>query len=901
MSQYVSPFIRMLAPRFSFENWTSGLSLYRSEAVTFLKTADDVVYGRVREAIGNSYEVRLRLQKSGRLIQWMECDCPANRRKSEWCCHLAAFCISLDQEQIAILQRYDSNFFQTDLNDVLFIHEERALALQKPSVSRSAFQADAVFSQEGMQILKVDLAKEHPWVKVEVILPGNKQVVYQFHLDDAFRLFARADLHSLFSSELRKKKNNNEFARRAFFISQGKDAQLIIDKVVQVGDQMVEVTKIPLPCLGTLGIFLEKEGYLNFRDDLEPIKAQEWFSYVPQVILNIERSAHLVETGFQFFKDIAPVFLSKEVESLVIETTLLDSQVIFEEDKDGTYSLSSESGLLDIVRARQEGRHFLKTQKGYLKLSKEFDWLKSKVSKSGKVVLTRAELIKFHEMFKESFQIEDKTHSFKKLSIGLGTKKDIQIVETPHYESLKLRPYQDEGVRWLWWLYQNSLGGILADEMGLGKTHQAIGLMDLISSSEPHCHILVICPTSVLDHWAEKVKEYLSIPCFLYYGQKRAAHLQDLKDQFVVITTYGILLRDMEIFRAIRWNLLILDEAQLVKNQTTRTYKAAFRVPSRMKLCLTGTPLENNLLELKNLFDVVLPGYLGSQSEFRNHYLKNPDPLRELEFRKLIYPFQLRRKKEDVMRDLPVKVEDIRFCRLNELQKKLYKEAIQLRGQPLIDELARDANPIPYIHIFSLISLLKQICDDPGLIDAKYDHMGSGKLELFDELLEECLASGHKVVVFSQYAKMIDRLAKRLKLKEIGYVTLTGQSLERGKIIKSFQNDPAIQVFLGSLLAGGTGINLTGASVVIHFDRWWNSAKEDQATDRVHRIGQKKNVQVYKFVTKGTLEERIHFIIQSKRQIFDKFIETGAEAIQGLTREEILSLLNPSLDEAEED
>jgi SNF2 family DNA or RNA helicase len=201
---------------------------------------------------------------------------------------------------------------------------------------------------------------------------------------------------------------------------------------------------------------------------------------------------------------------------------------------------------------------------------------------------------------------------------------------------------------------------------------------------------------------------------------------------------------------------------------------------------------------------------------------------------------------------------------------------------------------VPYIHIFSLISLLKQICNDPGLIDPQYDNVGSGKLALFDELLAEALESNQKVVVFSQYAKMVHRLSERLSKKEIKHVVLTGQSLKRGGIIKEFQENPNVQVFLGSLLAGGTGIDLTAANVVIHFDRWWNAAKEDQATGRIHRIGQIRNVQVYKLVTKGTLEERIDEIIAKKKILFERFVEQDEQIFKNLSREDLLKLLEIS-------
>lgn len=273
---------------------------------------------------------------------------------------------------------------------------------------------------------------------------------------------------------------------------------------------------------------------------------------------------------------------------------------------------------------------------------------------------------------------------------------------------------------------------------------------------------------------------------------------------------------------------------------------------------------------------------------------KKLNPLADLELQRLIHPFKLRRNKREVLTELPDKVEDIRHCNLNKRQVELYNEALALRGRELVEALESEEGPIPYVHIFSVISFLKQICNDPAMLDARYEGIGSGKLALLDEILSEALASEQKVVVFSQYAKMINRLSERLSQRGIGHVVLTGQSTNRGQIVRQFQEDPQIRVFLGSLLAGGTGIDLTAANVVIHFDRWWNAAKENQATDRIHRIGQQKNVQVYKLVTKGTLEERIDDIINRKKLIFERFVEEDAEIFKNLSREDLLKLLAPA-------
>jgi SNF2 family DNA or RNA helicase len=259
----------------------------------------------------------------------------------------------------------------------------------------------------------------------------------------------------------------------------------------------------------------------------------------------------------------------------------------------------------------------------------------------------------------------------------------------------------------------------------------------------------------------------------------------------------------------------------------------------------------------------------------------------------LIYPFKLRRTKENVLPDLPAKVEDIRHCALSEEQVKMYRDIIALKAQPLVEALKDEQAQVPYLHVFATLTLLKQICNHPALIkeDKNYKKYESGKFELFKELLQEAFDSNHKVVVFSQYVSMIQIIDEYLTDIGVQHVVLTGQSRNRGDIIKKFQEDPNTKVFCGSLLAGGIGIDLTAASLVIHYDRWWNASKENQATDRVHRIGQQKNVQVLKLVTRGTLEEKIDKLIRAKAELFDKFVDQDEDIFKALSRHDLIELL----------
>jgi SNF2 family DNA or RNA helicase len=271
---------------------------------------------------------------------------------------------------------------------------------------------------------------------------------------------------------------------------------------------------------------------------------------------------------------------------------------------------------------------------------------------------------------------------------------------------------------------------------------------------------------------------------------------------------------------------------------------------------------------------------------------KSGEPETELALQKLIHPFKMRRNKANVLHDLPEKVEDIRHCTLSNDQVKIYREVLELKARPILETLKDENAAVPYLHVFAVLTLLKQVCNHPLLVHpGKLDQYESGKFEVLKEILTEALDSGHKVVIYSQYVEMIRLISQYLEQQSIGHAILTGQTKNRGKVIETFQTDPNCKIFVGSLLAGGIGIDLTAASVVVHYDRWWNASKENQATDRVYRIGQNKNVQVLKLVTRGTLEEKIDALINTKKELFEKFMDRDEEIFKTLTRSQLIDLL----------
>jgi SNF2 family DNA or RNA helicase len=468
--------------------------------------------------------------------------------------------------------------------------------------------------------------------------------------------------------------------------------------------------------------------------------------------------------------------------------------------------------------------------------------------------------------------------------------------DPPGYKGA-LRPYQRTGYDWLWFLHANGFHGVLADEMGLGKTHMTMALLLAAAREDAERPSLIVCPTSVIDHWEDKVREFApSLAPLRYHGFTRAGIARDGLAP-VVLTSFAILAREVERFRAIDWNYVVLDEAQKIKNPSTQSAKAAKSLSARHRLALTGTPIENRLAELWSIFDFLLPGYLGTARSFRQEFelpiTKYGDRGREAVLKRVIHPFKLRRLKADVLKELPPKVEDLRHCRLSPAQAAIYRELVTREGQQLANEIRQGAEPIPYIHVFALLSRLKQLCDHPALVvkGAKGRKMASGKFDLFTELMEEALDAGEKVVVFTQYLGMIDLIGAWLDQQNVDWVELRGATRNRRAVVSRFQTDPACRVFVSSLMAGGLGIDLTAASVVIHYDRWWNAARENQATDRVHRIGQSRGVQVFKLVTRGTLEDKIDQMIREKASLLDSIVEEDAATLKALTREELVDLL----------
>lgn len=483
--------------------------------------------------------------------------------------------------------------------------------------------------------------------------------------------------------------------------------------------------------------------------------------------------------------------------------------------------------------------------------------------------------------------------------------RDIKTAEDSDYEvpaELKsiLRSYQKHGFRWLKTMDKCGFGGILADDMGLGKTLQIITLL----LCEKRCGgaendfgplALIVCPASLVYNWESEIEHFApSLMSIIITGTaaERKERLENAPKGSVIITSYDLLKRDEELYKDLKFRYQIIDEAQYIKNSSTQSARSVKSIDAVTKFALTGTPVENRLSELWSIFDYLMPGFLFSYGRFKTELeapaLKDGDRAKLERIKNMVSPFILRRIKSDVLKELPEKVENIFMCRLEGEQKLAYGAGVKELKDSLEKSGMRGEGAIK---ILAMLTRLRQLCCDPHLCYENYGG-GSAKLESAVTLIKNAIEGGHKVLLFSQFTSMLEIIAKRLEGEEIPFYILTGTTSkeERISLVNSFQTD-SVPVFLISLKAGGTGLNLTAADVVIHFDPWWNVAAQNQATDRTHRIGQKKAVTVYKLIAKNTIEEKILKLQESKKNLADAVITGENISLAKMSEEELISLL----------
>jgi SNF2 family DNA or RNA helicase len=919
----------------SEDEWLEGLDLYQAGKVVKTDQYESLITAQIKNHQEVKVEVRMKINPDGKQIQWIECTCRRNRVQSAYCEHMGALMIHLDREGSKLIAKLDP---VAPLKPPLNIGRKRATPAEKAkaedTTKKGVGAAQTILDHLDTSIHSVGLLAKGPMIRVRLEIKEGQITHYDLDLDASAKfLKSHAKLKKLSPEVSALKVFSNEALLGTLVYEAGKE-EIVAERVIAIDAisdapeskhskvdkcrifskssperkkaknyQFIDITYAK-KFFGKEYLFLPERGYfpLNKKD-----VSTDWYELPKKKVFLNDEAAQLIESNYAPFLDSGPIFLSESlVEPRIIHDPKL-MQIQIQGEQDGWFHLNPEYGdgktnvsmIAMILKYRKDKRNFHKDGDTWIKIPeivKQFPWeldeseSKLKVNSLGLLRL-KAALGDFDQFVGSKFllnKVREKTEFKEEMEIpSLSDSK------------LSLRPYQEMGLRWLWWLYQNQLHGLLADEMGLGKTHQAMGLMTCIQTAKKETRFLVVCPKTVIEHWEDKIVNFCpNLKVHKHHGPKRDQRLSGLgKDYNIVITSYGILLRDINFFSKVEWDAVFLDEAHFVKNNDTATHNAVCRVNAKVRVCLSGTPLENRLEELKSIFDFLIPGYLGSDDYFKKNFMtpiiENNFVENELALQKLIHPFKMRRTKALVLTDLPEKVEDIRHCTLSDEQVKMYREIVDLKAAPLVQKLQDENAPVSYLHVFATLTLLKQVCNHPALVtkDQDFAKHESGKFELLKELLTEAIDSGHKIVIYSQYVEMVHIIERYLKSINVGHVILTGQSRKRGEIISKFQTDESIKVFVGSLLAGGIGIDLTAASVVIHYDRWWNASKENQATDRVHRIGQNKNVQVFKLVTKGTLEEKIDAMIRRKQALFERFLDHDEELFKNLTRQEMIELL----------
>ena len=495
------------------------------------------------------------------------------------------------------------------------------------------------------------------------------------------------------------------------------------------------------------------------------------------------------------------------------------------------------------------------------------------------------------------FSITPKLQEIQKQMLG---EIPYEALEMPVAIQASLRNYQIEGIHWLDRLRNMHLNGILADDMGLGKTLQAITALTRYKAEHPDLRSIVVCPTSLVFNWKEEFSKFN--PQFKVLAvdgnpNQRKKLLSEIEQYDVVITSYTLLQKDIEFYKTIPFGYAILDEAQHIKNRGTRNAQSVKTIQAAHRLILTGTPIENSLDELWSLFDFLMPGLLSSYDRFVEKYIRSPSSLpqsgKNLEnLRRKVAPFILRRMKKDVLADLPPISEIVYHCHLSEVQQDLYRSYAASAREELSQLVKKEGFDRVQIHVLATLTRLKQICCHPAIFAKDQAEAGdSSKYDMLLELLQTLMEGRHKTVIFSQYTRMLNIMREDLQKQGIRFEYLDGSSKNRLSIVKKFNEDQNIPIFLVSLKAGGSGLNLVGADTVIHYDMWWNPAVENQATDRVHRLGQKQSVSSYKLITLNTIEEKILELHNRKKGLVREVVSRDEDMMAKLTWEEVLELL----------
>ncbi len=632
---------------------------------------------------------------------------------------------------------------------------------------------------------------------------------------------------------------------------------------------------------------------------------------------DIDLIGDFLQKGIYEISDEFEVFTSKKIkETNIVKQT--QNSVTFSIGKDNILSYNfnldgiNQNELTDVLTSLKSKKHYHRLKSGNIldltadtnlqKLSEitdELDLTKKEIT-NGEGVIPKYRALYLDSLKHNYSTLINTSDSFNNLINNFKTYKNSEI-KLAKKDLNVLRDYQLTGVKWLYNIYKSGFGGILADEMGLGKSIQLIYLTKLIIKEKTNAKILIVAPTSLIYNWQKEFDKFgpeLNYKVFAENKTQRLNDLDNLENINILITSYGLVRNDIEKYREISFELVAIDEAQNIKNPNAGITKAVKELSASVKFALTGTPIENSLLELWSIFDFIMPGYLASKDKFQSIYNVKDIDGESNQFKRLntqISYFILRRKKKDVVKDLPDKLENNIYIDLGKTQKKVYAAEVQKTKKEL-DELIKEVGwKKARFKILQLLTKLREICIDPSIIFDNYKGE-SAKIEELLKIVSETKANGHKMLIFTTYKKALDLIIPKLNNLGISsyYIDGSVSSKKRMELVDKFNSDDT-DVFIITLKAGGTGLNLTSATVVIHLDLWWNPQAENQATDRAHRIGQKNTVEVIRLITKGTIEERILELQNKKRKLAELLIDNDSHSensFSKLTEDDIKMLLS---------
>jgi len=746
--------------------------------------------------------------------------------------------------------------------------------------SKAQIRSLKIFYKYFEEFKRLEFKKEKALDMFNTVMPKLENMSSNIKIDEKIDNLVKNDLKAEFFLDIRKK-------------------QVVLDVNLKYGEEIlkyfsnvIDKNKIIIRDTNKEEQILETLTNLNFsyENNIFVFNAQEYDLY----LFFMDKYKELELLGDVFYSD-------RFKERRVYVTPKIEANIKDKEDNflDFTFKIDDISpkeykNILDAFKSKR--KYYKLKNDSFINLEGEeindllglIDNITSS-NKDGSIKLHKNKAIVLNDY------LENNNLSFVK---GKNIVKDIanKVLDLEKLEytlpknlKTKLRDYQITGFKWFKNLSYLGFGGVLADEMGLGKTVEAITFL----LSEKGKKSIIIAPTSLIYNWKnEFIKFAPSIKVCVIHGNKneRIKIIENIDKYDVILTTYGTLRNDEESYEKLKFDYCILDEGQNIKNPLAQSTKSVKNINAKSKFVLTGTPIENNLIELWSIFDFVMPNYLYNTTTFKKKFINNDDT--KIEIQKYIRPFMLRRLKKDVIRELPDKIEKNYYVELTKGQKKVYAAYVKDIKSKMEEENFEGDK----ITIFSYLTKLRQLCLDPSIIVENYKG-GSAKIEEALNLIEENIENGHKILLFSQFTSVLKNISKELSKNEIEHMYLDGstKASKRLELVDEFNNSDKYKVFLISLKAGGTGLNLTSADVVIHFDPWWNPAVEEQATDRAHRIGQENVVQVFKLISEGTIEERILNMQENKKELINNVLNSdykGENMLSSLSKEELMKLFS---------